>query len=265
MAKEHQRTSLSSLNERVKFIFQTFGASAPCDPMIAGRAKEGEIHWSWCPTWSVMTALSLVFLGLITLGIVCLFYGPGGTTVGVLIILSVNVTLCAIGNWRWNRDKQYTYSLARGKREEARALWANIDETQRFRAKDVFFRTSYGGKELLVLRDGTIECHGTHRDDLFEDFASDDNIDIERVSIVVVEEQTDENIGTESDVGIGAKSDENVGEESEKNLGENLEKSNGGEDLGCEEGQEEVGADEVATNTEEDATNSEEQVTGLEV
>ena len=60
-----------------------------------------------------------------------------------------------------NADKQHAFSLARAKRVQANNVWKYIDPLNLHVGKDIFFKTSYNGNELQVLRDGTIELHET--------------------------------------------------------------------------------------------------------
>ena len=91
------------------------------------------------------------------------FGGPAGVAFGLLFLIAVLVAMWALANWQWNTNKQFKISMARGKRVEALHLWSKITEADKFRAKDVFFETKYGGKRLVVLRDGTIESYGSHK------------------------------------------------------------------------------------------------------
>jgi len=83
---------------------------------------------------------------------------------GIIFLIGGLVGDFALGTWLWNMNKQDAYSLALGKRIEAEKLWASVDPAQRFLAKDTFYQTQYGGKTLRVLRDGTIEVEGGHKD-----------------------------------------------------------------------------------------------------
>ena len=89
--------------------------------------------------------------------------GPAALAFGLLLLIAVLAAMWALANWQWNTNKQFKISMARGKRVEALHLWSKITEADKFRAKDVFFETKYGGKRLVVLRDGTIESYGSHK------------------------------------------------------------------------------------------------------
>lgn len=148
----------------------TFGAQAECPPRYFPRAKEGAIEWAWFPEWSWLRILLTLCVIIKLVGLILLIQGAlsfngGGLIAGGMVLLLVGFGgLFATLNWRWNAQKQEAYKLARGKRVEALALWKTVDPQSSHLAKDTFFQANYGGKALVVLRDGTIEVHGSHED-----------------------------------------------------------------------------------------------------
>ena len=157
------------ISERT-FIFSNFGQSSKCEPIPATSAKEGVIHWAWCPIFSLVWALWIGLVIVLLLSIFCMALGgPVGVAFGLLVAIPVLGAMWALANWQWNTNKQYKISMARGKRLDALDLWSKITEADKFRAKDVFFETWYGGKRLVVLRDGTIESYGSHKIETLEE------------------------------------------------------------------------------------------------
>lgn len=146
----------------------TFGASAKCPPQPPPYAKEGAIKWAWFPEWSWLRILKITCLFVAVIGLLLLIGGAISSNAGLIAGGVVLLLIGAIGFyvvfiWMWNAGKQEAYRLARGKRVEAVALWENVDPQFSYVAKDAFFETAYGGKTLRVLRNGTIEMHGYHR------------------------------------------------------------------------------------------------------
>ena len=147
-----------STSAQRRFIFSNYAQESECAPVLAPVAKEGDIQWGWFPSFSWLLVLWIALLVFLLIAIIiALVGGPAGLSFGMLLILADIAAIWFLCNWQWNTNKQQAISLARGKRVQAQQLWKNIPRSQTFRAKDVFFQTSYGGKKLLVLRDGTIE------------------------------------------------------------------------------------------------------------
>ena len=96
---------------------------------------------------------------------------------GGLQLLVFGPLVAILPNWMWNASKQTAISNARFKSLEASQLWAKVDPIFHYQAKDLYFETSYGGKTLKVLRDGTIEMHGAHTDEEDEEDEGGDEED----------------------------------------------------------------------------------------
>lgn len=147
--------------------FPRFNAPAECRPTKHPLAKEGMIQWAWCPTFSWLRVIFITSWLLTALGLVMIVAGAFGNVglliAGIIFFIGGIIMTFIFGVWKWNADKQGAYKIARGKRVEAMALWKDIDPQFHYQAKDKFYETRYGGKVLRVLRDGTIEIEGTHR------------------------------------------------------------------------------------------------------
>lgn len=141
----------------------SYGTAAPCPPMKHPLAKNGTIAWSWFPAFSWLKILVTMSFVLVLIGVIVAVFR---VIIGIVIILFGVVGFVFFLNWKWNADKQLAYQLARGKSVQARELWVAVDEMFHYQAKDTFFETRYGGKTLQVLRDGSVEVHGNHDDDV---------------------------------------------------------------------------------------------------
>uniref|UniRef100_A0A7R9W4G8 Uncharacterized protein n=1 Tax=Pseudictyota dubia TaxID=2749911 RepID=A0A7R9W4G8_9STRA len=167
MTRVHPKDEVFPDEEMCCGDFPHFGVSAECRPINHTLAKEGPIEWAWCPTFSWLKVI-LITSGLITamgLLMMVLSFGKTGVLVAGIIFFIGGIAMTFIfGIWKWNADKQAAYKVARGKRLEAMALWKQVDPQFHYLSKDRFYEARYGGKVLRVLRDGTIEVEGTHRD-----------------------------------------------------------------------------------------------------
>lgn len=169
-AKVQGGANLSSpiVNQRKKMKVPVFGKPAPCKPIPFPQATlDGEVSWAWCPGFSW---LRLAFFAILGLGVIFPFLFLVGLTIrriswilwgffGSIIICSVLVVQFT---WIWNASKQGAYKAARFKSLEADELWKKVDPQFHYYAKDTYYQTYYGGKELRVLSDGSIEMHGQH-------------------------------------------------------------------------------------------------------
>lgn len=148
-----------------------YGQSSACKPVDFPLAKNGKISWSWCPTfsWLKQLLILIIFIGaagvaLIILAGIGFIFMPSQFIVGIVLFILGFVMTPVMLNWKYNADRFMAIKIARGKSVQAMELWERVDDMFLYQAKDTFFQTRYGGKTLRVLRDGTIEIEGTHRD-----------------------------------------------------------------------------------------------------
>jgi len=170
---QHQPSSHLNMQKpthRPKKKIPKYGKPAPCKPIgFPHASKDEEVKWAWIPEWSNLAILLIVVSLLFALGFILLLLGAarsngGIIAVGVILFIATGPFLCILPNWMWNARKQEAHSHARFKSIEAESLWTTVGPQFRYQAKDLYFETGYGGKRLKVLRDGTIEVHGSHND-----------------------------------------------------------------------------------------------------
>ena len=144
-----------------------FSAPSSWHPVSHPVAKEGPIKWSWFPWWSWLNFILFLFRVIAIVGVVLIIIGSfinGGVVVAGVILLIIGLIMVYITTvWKWNANKVDAYKIARGKRIQAVTLWEKVGSQIHYQKKDTLFDISYGGKMLHVLRDGTIEVGGTHR------------------------------------------------------------------------------------------------------
>ncbi|CAB9531392.1 expressed unknown protein [Seminavis robusta] len=147
-----------------------FGRPAACHPIGFTNIKQaGLVEWSWQNgAFSWLRLFMWLFAGTLLVGVFVLLVGAVTRkwytiVVGCLLVI-LGLPHFTIKNWLWNANKQVAISQARFKSNEAEQMWINVDPAFHYQAKDLYFETSYGGKTLKVLRDGTIEEHGAHND-----------------------------------------------------------------------------------------------------
>eukprot|EP00179_Madagascaria_erythrocladioides_P011411 CAMPEP_0198365364 /NCGR_PEP_ID=MMETSP1450-20131203/154137_1 /TAXON_ID=753684 ORGANISM="Madagascaria erythrocladiodes, Strain CCMP3234" /NCGR_SAMPLE_ID=MMETSP1450 /ASSEMBLY_ACC=CAM_ASM_001115 /LENGTH=182 /DNA_ID=CAMNT_0044072815 /DNA_START=79 /DNA_END=627 /DNA_ORIENTATION=+ len=148
-------------------FFPPYGKPSQCAPTPITEAPEGMVSWAWFPEFKLLTALYILSYVVMVTGLLVIIFGRGswaGIVLGLIFILGGIVMFWIFGNWKWNADKQSAIMVARGKRVQALDLWQQCEPMFSYQAKDTFFSTRYGGKTLVVLRDGTIEVHGGHAD-----------------------------------------------------------------------------------------------------
>ncbi|CAB9517998.1 expressed unknown protein [Seminavis robusta] len=161
-------TSSSSNGDKTKIPL--FGQPASCRGVgVTYAQQKGVVEWSWCPQWSWLRLFKWTTSISLVVGIFVLASGVVAdrwyvTTLGIILIVFACPVVAILSNWVWNANKQHAFRQARFKSKEAELMWQQVDPLFHYQAKDTYYETTYGGKVLKVLRDGTIEINGQHND-----------------------------------------------------------------------------------------------------